>query len=489
MGVYRDYISDDTDMQTMLFRYSIMVDVFNAHLPAELKCQYHLSDDLKKKILRQPYSEQVDRLILLFGMGVIGENTLKELVLHNKADFLSDVIELEAQIRADEGKNDESERLPYKTLERIILLCANSKKYDEFSNLTFEQAERLISSSHIITENGFIKCDKELATLINEVGGQMGYYDENSDSIFIEKPEYIAAALADNYDVSSETAPIVTDYKAILCYSYVYDLLYGREFIKYACDNHIPYDENYAAEYEKYLKKIKLTFNIKAYTKKRNICGNKVNYFDYAFNTVENNELVRTALNADEEYSAEIVLDVNENYTDAELTVKALNKYKNSRQLLDKSVIEIMHGNNILLYIYDSGNFTAIDSTSFRNQLFDFDKIWSVIQLCSREGSLKRVNNTITIPQKYLNEIEPNQREYAERMISEQYSRMLRNRRVNPLVQSLNDLKVAAEQNMEAIQKEKAEKAALKAAALQARAGRKPGISLNENSESENNGG
>lgn len=488
MGVYRDYISDDTDMQTMLFRYSIMVDVFNAHLPAELKCQYHLSDDLKKKILRQPYSEQNDRLILLFGMGIIGEATLKELVLHNKTDFLSDVIKLEDRVRTDEDKN-ESERLSYETLEQIILLCANSQKFDEFSPLPFEQAEKLISNSHIFIENGFVKCDKDMAMLVNESGGQMGYYDENSDSIFIEKPEYVAAALADNYDVSSETAPIVTDYKALLCYSYVYDLLYGREFIKYACDNHIPYDENYAAAYEKYLKKIKLTFNINAYTKKRNICGNKVNYFDYAFNTVENNELVQTALNADEAYSAEIVLDVNENYTDAELTVKALNKYKNSRQLLDKTVIEIMHGNNILLYIYDSDNFTAIDSTSFRNQLFDFDKIWSVIQLCSRDGSLKRVNNTITIPQKYLNEIEPNQREYAERMISEQYSRMLRNRRVNPLVQSLNDLKVAAEQNMEAIQKEKAEKAALKAAALQARAGRKPGISLNENSESENNGG
>lgn len=488
MGVYRDYISDDTDMQTMLFRYSIMVDVFNAHLPAELKCQYHLSDDLKKKILRQPYSEQNDRLILLFGMGIIGEATLKELVLHNKTDFLSDVIKLEDRVRTDEDKN-ESERLSYETLEQIILLCANSQKFDEFSPLPFEQAEKLISNSHIFIENGFVKCDKDMAMLVNESGGQMGYYDENSDSIFIEKPEYVAAALADNYDVSSETAPIVTDYKALLCYSYVYDLLYGREFIKYASDNHIPCDKNYVTAYEKYLKKIKLTFDIKAYTKKRNICGNKVNYFDYAFNTVENNELVQTALNADEAYSAEIVLDVNENYTDAELTVKALNKYKNSRQLLDKTVIEIMHGKNILLYIYDSGNFTAIDSTSFRNQLFDFDKIWSVIQLCSRDGSLKRVNNTITIPQKYLNEIEPNQREYAERMISEQYSRMLRNRRVNPLVQSLNDLKVAAEQNMEAIQKEKAEKAALKAAALQARAGRKPGISLNENSESENNGG
>ena len=74
-------------------------------------------------------------------------------------------------------------------------------------------------------------------------------------------------------------------------------------------------------------------------------------------------------------------------------------------------------------------------------------------------------------------------------MISEQYSRMLRNKRNNPLVQSLNDLKASAEQNMEVIQKEKAEKAALKAAALQARAGRKPGISLNTNANSENNGG
>lgn len=488
MGKYRDYISDEADMQTMLFRYSIMVDVFNARLPDELKCDCQLSDDLKKKILRQPYSEQNDRLILLFGMGIIGEATLKELVLHNKTDFLSDVIKLEDRVRADEDK-DESERLSYETLEQIILLCANSQKFDEFSPLPFEQAEKLISNSHIFIENGFVRCDKDMAMLVNESGGQMGYYDENSDSIFIEKPDYVASALADNYDVSSETAPIVTDYNALLCYSYVYDLLYGREFIKYACDNHIPYDENYVDEYKKYLKKIKLTFSIKAYTKKRNICGNKVNYFDYAFNTVENNELVQSSLNADDEYSAEITLDVDESYTDDELTSKALNKYKNSHQLIDKTVIEVIHGNDILLYVYSDNSFSVINNAEFRNQLFDFNKIWSIIQLCSRDGSLRRINNVITIPQKYLDEIEPIQREYAERMISEQYSRMLRNKRNNPLVQSLNDLKAAAEQNMEVIQKEKAEKAALKAAALQARAGRKPGISLNTNANSENNGG
>ena len=33
MGAYRDYISEDADMQTMIFRYSVLVDAFNAHLP------------------------------------------------------------------------------------------------------------------------------------------------------------------------------------------------------------------------------------------------------------------------------------------------------------------------------------------------------------------------------------------------------------------------------------------------------------------------
>ena len=484
MGAYRDYICEEADMQTMLFRYSIMVDVFNARLPDDLKCKQQLSDDLKKKILRQCYSEQNDRLILLFGMGIIKEETLKELVLHNKADFLSDVIELENRIRSDEDKSD-SDRLSYETLENILVLCANSQKFDELSPITFGEAEKLMSNSHILVQNGFVRCDKQLATLINETAGQMGYYDENSDSIFIEKPEYITAALSDNYNISSDTAPIATDYTALSCYLKVYDLLYGKDFIKYVRENNILLDDNFTDEYEKYLKKIKLTFEIKAYIKKRNICGNKVNYYDYAYNTVENNELVKSDLNADKEYSAEIILDVDENYSDEELTEKALNKYKNSRQLLDKTVIEVIHGNNISLFIYTVGSFSPIDSIMFRNQLFDFNKIWSIIQMCSRDGSLKRVNNVITIPQKYMEEIVPEQREYAERMISEQYSRMLRNKRSNPIVQSLNDLKTAAEQNMEIINQEKAEKAALKTAALQARAGRKPGISLNTNSESD----
>ncbi|MDE7279995.1 MAG: hypothetical protein K2N26_09760 [Oscillospiraceae bacterium] len=74
----------------MLFRYSIMVDVFNARLPQELVCKNKLDDELKKKILRKPYTEQIDRLIFLYGVGVLNTEALKSLVLHNDLDFLSD---------------------------------------------------------------------------------------------------------------------------------------------------------------------------------------------------------------------------------------------------------------------------------------------------------------------------------------------------------------------------------------------------------------
>ena len=55
-------------------------------------------------------------------------------MLHNDSDFLSDVLALENEVRKNEGA-DEADILSYELLQKIILLCANSKKYDD---LTFQ---------------------------------------------------------------------------------------------------------------------------------------------------------------------------------------------------------------------------------------------------------------------------------------------------------------------------------------------------------------
>lgn len=476
MNAYRKYISADTDMQTMLFRYSILTDVFNARLPEDLKCEQQLSDELKKKILRQEYSEQNDRLLLLYGFGVIDDAALKNLVLHNKADYLSDVIMLEERVRTYEDM-ETTDKLSYNTLQNILILCANSKKYDDISSIGFEQAEKLMSYHHIKADNGFIRCDKELLLFLNDIGEKIGFYNETDDDLYIEKADYIASVAEDDYDINSEKAPILTDYIALECYLSVYDELFGKEFIKYALDNNIPFDNNFLAEYRRYLNDIKLTFEFKAYLKKRDICGDKVNYYDYAHNTVENNELVHSELNADSEYSATVHLSVGESCSDEELMEKAMHKYRNSHQLIDKTVIEIIHADKTELYVFTDNDFISLDKEMFRRQLFDFNKIWSIIQLCSRSGKLRRINEKIEIPMEYLEEIASDEREYAERMICDQYRRMVSNRKNNKLIQSLNDLKATAASNMADIAAQKATAAAAKAAK---RASRNPNVILNK---------
>ncbi|MCM1327943.1 MAG: hypothetical protein NC253_00745 [Ruminococcus sp.] len=481
MGAYRDYISEDADMQTMIFRYSVLVDVFGARLPNELRCENKLSDELKKKILRKPYTEQIDRLVFLYGTGVISEEALKTLVLHNDSDFLSDVLELENEVRKNEGA-DETDILSYEQLQKIMLLCANSKKYDDLSAVGFNEVLEIISSSHIyVTDGGFIRCDKELTEFLNDLGEPFGYYDTDDDVMQLEEPQYISAAAADNYDILSDKSPIAFDCTHIRYYLKVYDKLYGKDFIEYAAENGLPFDEDYFNEYEKYLSNIKLCFDFKAYPRKREICGDKVNHYDYAVNNIEENKLINSELNAADDYSVSIRLDVDEPLRDSELTEKALKKYRSSRQLIDEMVIEVIHAGKKDMYIYKNGDISAVDVAEFHRQLFDFNKIWGIIQMCSREKKIKRVGDVITLPQEFIDEIAPDQREYANNMVKEQYKLLVQKRQENKHMQTLNDIRAAASANMKKIAEEKAEKAAEKAAKLAARNQGLTKINKNEN--------
>ncbi|MCM1523785.1 MAG: hypothetical protein NC120_04935 [Ruminococcus sp.] len=470
MGIFRDYISENIDMQTMVFRYSVLTDVFGARLPEELKCKNRLSDELKRKLLRRSYSEQISRLIFLYGTGVISEEALKNLALHNDSEFLSDVIEFENAVRENEGES-ENDVLSYAHLEKLLLLCANSKKNKELGNIDMRSALELSSSNHImLTNSGFIKCDRELTQILNNTGESFGFLDEENDLIHIEEPQYIAAAVsAKKYDILSDSVPIALCLERLKYYLSVYDKLYSNEFTEYAKENNIAFDENFLSEYEKYLCGVKLSFSFKAYPKKRDICGDKVNYYDYTVNSVEENRLVSSELNADNDYTAEIRLEIDEELCEKELTQKALRKYTSSRQLLENMLIEISHGNKTEMFIYKNGSFAVVDPLEFRRQLFDFNKIWGIIQLCSREKKIRKCGDVITLPQEYLNEIPTEQQIYAVNMVKEQYKLMYMRLQKNKHLQTLNDIRAQANENMKKINAEKAQKEAEKAERTAAR--------------------
>lgn len=474
MGIYRDYISEENDMQTMLFRYSVTVDVFDARLPNEMKCGHKLSDEFKKKLLRRPYTEQTDRLIFLYGTGVISEEALKALTLHNDSDFLADVISVENEVRKNEGENA-SDILSYEQLQRLLLLCANSKRFENITPIDFNGALELASASHIaITEDGFVKCDGGLMKALTETDVSFGFYNKEEDSFKIQETRYVVQAAEKNLDILAEENPAVSELSVLICCLSVYDKVYGKEFISYAKSNGITFDDNFSEEYEKYLNDVKLTFEIKGFPKKRDICGDRINQYDYAVNSIEENKLVGSALNENDDYSAVIRLDPDEPLSETELTAKALRKYKNSRQCLENMVIKLTHGGRTDIYIYRKGEFSPVDSVDFSRQLFDFNKIWSIIQLCSRSRKIRKQGDVITLPPEFMEEIPAEQRVYAANMVKEQYLLMLSRQQNNKHFQSLNDIKEKASENMKKIAEEKERKEAEKAAR---QAARKPSVS------------
>lgn len=440
MGAYRDYISEDADMQTMIFRYSVLVDVFGAHLPNDVKCTQTLSLDVRKKILKEPYSEQNDRLIMLFGMGIINEETVKNIILFNKSDWLEDAIALENTVRRNEEREIESDN---KKLSAIFTVCANSRKYPEILGVSFETAEKILDSPYVDAVNGFIRIEKSLLLFMCNAGIEFGYYDSDKDVMVFEDSKYITqAADSVEYDVNSENAPIPFDYIALSCCLDIYGKNYASDFMQYAQESNIPYNDNFKSEYKKYISEVKLCFDIKAYIKKRSICGDTVNYFDYSHNVMSNGKLHST-LEAEANYSAPIHIDTDEVYSENELEVLAFKKYLSSHQPIDKMIIEVYHCKKIKLYIYRDNKFEEFSTENevlFRKQLFDFDEIWSVIKECSDSGKLLRKGDTIVMSSEFGERIRPEWYIYAENIVADQFGR----RKRNMIAATLNELKNAA---------------------------------------------
>ena len=428
-------------MQTMIFRYSVLVDAFNARLPDNVKCSQVLSADIRKKILKEPYSEQNDRLIMLFGMGIVDEETVKNVILFNKSDWLKDAIALENKVRSNEEREIDSDS---SNLSRIFTVCANSRKYSEISDVPFETIEKILASPYAAAVNGFIHISQELLKFMNDAGIEFGFYYQEKDEMAAEKPEYIAqAAESEQYDIYSETAPIPFDYAALNCCLSVFGKIYSADFITYVKENNIPYTEKFAAEYEKYLNDVKLCFDVKAYLKKRTICGDTINYFDYSNNVMSEGKLVTATLEAEEDYTARIHIESDEIYSENELEMLALKKYLSARQPRDNMIIEVYHCQKMRLYIYRNNSFnefTADEEQLFRKQLFDFNAIWSVIKECSDSGSLRRTKETIIMSSEFMERIRPEWRSYAEQIIAEQFGR----RKRNMIAATLNELKNAA---------------------------------------------
>lgn len=447
-------LENDESIYTALYRYAAVCKICGISIEDE-----NIRRLSKKTILDIRFDEHfpaVDTLIILYGAGFMSEETFCYLVKHYGIDLEEDIKAAEHTV-SEQNELPEEDKLSPNQIEKAVLTAANTKIYKGMQHISFAEALKISALPSVNICNGFAYLtDKTMFDFLSENDEPFGFI-ENSD-LYIETKENLKTL-----DENSEK-PFIVNLRNFLSMYGLFKEAYGKEFIMYAKSKNIPLTHE---EYEKYIKQIKLKFEIKSYRRKRNVCGDNINWFDYA-PSVESSD----NLNAD--YSKEILLDVSDNYNDETLRKKAIDKFRSIYTLDERTIIEVYHCCKRYLYIADSRGINSIDSEDFHRMLFDFNKIWSIIQLCSRNRKIKAVNDgagntVISIEDEIWEEIPQEQRPYAEKLVREQYEQQKEKRRTSSFMQKLSSIKAEASSQKNKSDQEKTELAKQRADMLKKR--------------------
>ena len=439
------YYSDSADMLTMAYRYTVLNSFLGIKFnDAEPECTLPRED--AKEILAEEYSEQKERLLFLVASGVLKYKNVKHLIIGNVHDFLDDVVELEEQLMSDE-------ELSFSILEEALLVSSATKLSDKLVKYDFNTVlSELKKHPDISVENGLVSCrNKEYEMFLKNIG--LVFVRINDDGI-ICKADKITE---DNFYVS--------DVYRTMLYLNVYDKIFGKDFIEKIIGRNDINGDNIQEEYERYVIEQRLTFDIHGYIRRRNICGSIINHFDYDFNRIEDNKLIESTLTENESFSATITLsenDVKSACADSELVGKALNKYKRTKILPEDFLAEIFYNGVTMYFVYSKSDdkFRKVDSSEFSAQLFDFDKIWSVVRKASAENKIMLVNGNLSFP--YIDEILPEEQIYALAMAKEQYVLKMQQKKSSSNISTLKKLIAGAKNELDVKNEEKIQKQQIK---------------------------
>lgn len=436
MNAYEQIGNDETIM-TNLYRYAVIARIFGIS-PDENMDIKELSDKSRREMRVDDFNEGINRLAMLFGAGFIDEDTFC-FMEKNCIDYRADLKAAEDLIVSQNDAAPEDKTTPA-LIQNALRCAAYSKKYKEMQAVSFNEALQMTERTHIYIKDGVMRArDKEFLAFLADIGEPMGHLQDNG--VYVENKSNIEQMALDENTVCDDF-PVIFRMRSANIYSALFDKIYGKEFIRYAKENKIPLDDkNCDMKYRKYIERVKLHFDIRHYERKRQICGDTVNWFDYAPSidgTITDNLKGLTEMKS-------VDLEETQHYDEDTLIEKAAAKYRNTYAFGAEAVIEVYHNSKEMLFTVTDGRLVEVDKEKFHRQLFDFDKIWGIIQMCSRNGQIRKMNDRIVIPEDIWNEISPDEREYADRLIKEQYSRQLERRKSNKLIMSLSALKASAE--------------------------------------------
>ena len=435
-----DNIGTVFDVQTAAFRFAVVSKAlgYNEEDIPVIPVMY------RNKLLKAGMTSQIERIVFLFAAGVITDEELHELFLIVKGkDISGQLKDAEDFLKADNNRT-ERERMPSEIFRKVLKCAAVSVKYtNDYERVSFDDARNIVALDYAKIVDGFVKVsDKELFRLLAESGEHFGYPkeapkpDSNIENMFGHED-------VQNGVVESENYPYMLNPKRLKYYGEVFGKPYGADFIKYAFAHDIRPDEHYLEKFSDYRRDIKCKFTIDSHERKRYICGDKINQFDYFLN-VESERL-----NVDRRET--ITLNDAVVRSDDEMMRLALAEFCGKFPTQNETVLEVLHDRKKALYVVKDNDFIPLDPETFRSRLFDFDDVWGKIISYTTKTPLRVVNGVLEIPVDLIRSFDEKDRPYVENIITEQYSSQISHSRGNRVISKLSELEEdAAEKSGEA---------------------------------------
>ncbi|MGN0553743.1 MAG: hypothetical protein ACI4I1_10185 [Oscillospiraceae bacterium] len=443
------YCGDNTFLTPMLWRSAFISEIFGMKIPGDMEI-HKLSPETIGNIQCEKYSEALAHLLILFGAGYVDEKTVERLAA-DAEKYTAEIMCTEDFV-IEQADAPEGEQVTEKIIQNILLCMINAKKYDEIQETDFDSVRQLCESKYTTIKNGFVYVkDRNFMTLLINVGEPMGYLDENDELRVLTKDE-IANGFSDEEKSLQELLiengekvdmPFLLNLNNTLRIMEIYGKSYSTEFIDYAKRENIPFDKNFSESFTEYVRKNKLIFDISAISRKRKICGNKVNWFDYC--TTKNTD---KKLELNEGFDISETIDLSSTIgsrelPEEELLQKAIGQFLRKNALEKRTVIEITHCGRKLLYVYDDNGLKSLSSDEFRKVPFDYNNVWTTIMEWSRNRKIKKQGNDIIVAEEEWEKIAVRDRVYAQRMIEEQYSLQ---KSSNKMLQKMSELKAYVKQ-------------------------------------------
>lgn len=449
-----------SQMKEKLWRDMFIAHIFGVDLPENIKVR-RLPENIKTGIASKEFSPALASLLILYGGGYIDDDSFIR-IMSDCDNYADEIAEIE-NILVEQGNEENEDKFNGNIIRNVLLCAVNSKKYDEIQQIDIRSALALYDSRYTVIIDGFVHLkDKEYLAMLTENNMEFAAVTEENKTYSLEKlrKEDLTNALesGDFNDLKEFTEKllrgekpqkysikecVLLDIKDIAYLTAVYKKPYYKDFLKYVRLENIPFDGDFINAYEEYIHRCKMKFTIRVYPRRRRICTKFPCWFDY--NVPEN-----TALETFEDDLTEVVGKDTE-YDEVKLINISLGRYLRDRAMIPETVLEVTHGDNVYFFIMKNDrDYDRLDNEKFRRIPFDFDNIWTTISEWSRDKKLRKElvdgkAEIIVTPESEWEKIEPQDREYAKRLIEEQIRLKEEQLNKNKFMQKLCELKSNAQ--------------------------------------------